>query len=111
MLLAFQLHLIQSQSSNSSSAEEDYDEGYVEQDTKNRFVEVPVGNGSDHWANCTFNGTVYFDDECEEWMRNFYVILTISVAGMALFVLLLFCCRSRLCSRRGDDFQRLIENE
>lgn len=109
MLLVFQFHLIHSQSSNSSSAEEDYDEGYVEQDTKNRFVEVPVGNGSDHWENCTFNGTVYFDDECAEWMKNFYVILTISVAGMALIgvaVVLLFCR-----SRRGDDFQRLIENE
>lgn len=93
--------LIKAESNVTSSTldEEDYDE---------ESSGSPDGNSTDHWRNCTFNGTVYFDDECAEWMRSFYIILSFSVAGMILFVLVFLYCAKKFCTRTGDGFERLV---
>lgn len=105
LLVAFQSHLIKAGITNSST-EENYDDYDADEPT----TTTVINNSSYHWENCTFNGTVYFDDECTEWMRNFYIILTISIAGMALFIFAFVYCGKRCLSNRNGDFERLIEN-
>lgn len=99
--ILFQASLIRAEGYDSSSiSDEDYDD--------EESSEISNVNSTDHWRNCTFNGTVYFDDECAEWMRTFYIILSFSVAGMILFVLIFLYCAKKYCSRNGDDTERLI---
>ena len=103
VLLLFQIFLIQAESTvSSSTSDDDYydDEGSGSAE----------GNSTIHWRNCSFNGTVYFDDECAEWMRNFYIILSFSVAGMILFVLFFLYCAKKCCLRNVDGFERLVSS-
>ena len=107
-MLLFQLHLAQCDVSKSTSNEDSDEDSYDETDGPNDDSEI---NESDHLKNCTFNGTTYFDDECAEWMRNFYIILTLTVAGMALYLALFLFCRTMRFFKRDNDFVRLIDND
>lgn len=102
LLLAFRLPLIRAAVSNSSE-EEDYDDEGI--------TTTIIHNPTDHFANCTFNGKIYYDEECSEWMRNFYISLSVSMIGMILFLLAFIYCSKRCCSRTNGDFDRLIENQ
>jgi hypothetical protein len=88
-------------------SDEDY-EG--EEDAQEKMTTVFPSNTTDHHQNCTFNGTVYFDDECSEWMRNFYIILSLSIVGMIGFMLTVFYCRKLFCVDTSRDFERLVES-
>jgi hypothetical protein len=106
VLLVFQLHLIKagnSKSKSSSETDEDY-EG-----EEDNFTTKP--NTTDHYQNCTFNGTVYFDEECAEWMRNFYVYLSITIIGMVGFIVAVLYCSKKFCFNNSpEDFERLVES-
>lgn len=108
ILILFQLFLIKAESTDSLSiSDENKDEDDYDDEGSGSSGS---GNSTVHWRNCTFNGTVYFDDECAEWMRTFYIILSFSVAGMILFVLIFLYYAKRCCSRNGDDTERLISS-
>lgn len=114
VLLQLQLINATKSSSSSSSSEEDYDEGLND---SSKLSEPESGSSetvnvfTDHWKNCTFNGKMYFDDECTEWMRNFFIILSVCVIGMITFVFFfVYCCKKFCCSsNENGDFQRLVE--
>lgn len=118
ILLVFQLHLLRaddststttpsskSNSDSNSKSDEDY-----ENEAINDIVSE-VKTTIDHWRNCTVNGNTYYDDDCEEWMRDFYVAMSLTVAGVVLIVLATFWIVRRFCCSRGrDDFERLIND-
>jgi hypothetical protein len=106
-LLAFQLHLINAGNSKPKVIDEDYED--EEDDLTTTTISAP--NTTDHYQNCTFNGTVYFDDECTEWMRNFYVILSLTIVGMVGFIFAVLYCSKKFCfNRDSQDFERLVES-
>lgn len=105
ILFAFQSHLI-----TGTKTTVEVDEDYEGEEEPVPITTVAPSNSSDHYQNCTFNGTVYFDDECSEWMRNFYILLFLIFVGMIGFILAIFYCRSRFCSSDTADFERLVES-
>lgn len=106
MLLVFQMHLLKAGDVKSNlEIDEDY-EG--EEDNLTTTTIEP--NSTDHHQNCTFNGTVYFDEECTEWMRNFYVILTLTIIGMVGFIVSVLYCSKKFCYNNSGDFERLVES-
>lgn len=83
------------------------DEDYYDYDEPKTNV---LSNSTHHWANCTFNGEIYFDAECTEWMRNFYIILSISLAGIAIFIAFVIFFRKKSFTNDFDDTERLVES-
>lgn len=105
LLLAFQTQLIfqvRAENSTTTDNDDDYD---VDDVTSTTTI---VNNSTER--NCTFSGKVYHDEDCAEWMRNFYIILSISLAGMTLFIVGFIFCGRRFFGRRNGDFERLIES-
>lgn len=108
VLLMLQLHFINAGDSKSSSeVDEDY-EDEVLGDFMPTTTTTP--NTTDHYQNCTFNGTVYFDEECAEWMRSFYIILSLTIVGMVAFIFGVLFCRKKFCRENSGDFERLVES-
>lgn len=109
VLVLFQLHLLRADGTTTSTTvdEDDYDEEVYDSKENTDIVDNIV----EHWKNCTFNHVVYYDYECDEWMRNFYIALSLTALGLLLFLLMaVYCGRKYCCSRPAPDFERLIEN-
>ena len=129
--LVFQLHLINAteyESEEDYEGESDYESDNESEASSTTFppssttfppssttfppsTTILPSNTTDHYQNCTFYGTVYFDDECSEWMRNFYIILVFTIIGMFGFIFAVFYCSKKFGIQRSGDFERLIESQ
>lgn len=105
-LLILQSYLLNAEDSNSvssSSSEEDYEN---EQEASTQ----PENTTDIHSVNCTFNGKIYYDDECVEWMRSFYLVLSFTILGMVLFCVAIVYFGRRFCLRNSNDHEPLIND-
>lgn len=112
VVVLFQLHLLSAENSSSTSDsayesnsdEENYD------DVGSGFVDI--SNSTDHFKNCTIDNIVYYDEQCDGWMRQFYVFLTVGSIGLIfLFIMIYYCAKKICCSRGTSDRELLIDND